>query len=129
MVIVDIHTTLKDEELPEKFEETVSKKLSDLMDYPLEVYYCIVKTGDRIWHDGNRDPFVYVNVITANRFNDETNPKYANDMMQFFRDYMKLPINRVLVQLHECPLSGFGYHRTASHYTAEKYFRDGTIQL
>lgn len=37
MVIVVIHTSLKDEELPEKFEETVSKMLADLMDYPVEV--------------------------------------------------------------------------------------------
>ncbi|VDI08556.1 Hypothetical predicted protein [Mytilus galloprovincialis] len=94
MVIVVIHTSLKDEELPEKFEETVSKMLADLMDYPVEVYYCIVNTAARIWHDGNYDPFVYVDVITNNRFNDKTNPKYMNPIMQFFRDFMKLPINR-----------------------------------
>nr|QAB05312.1 macrophage migration inhibitory factor-like protein [Mytilus galloprovincialis] len=128
MVIVVIHTSLKDEELPEKFEETVSKMLADLMDYPVEVYYCIVNTAARIWHDGNYDPFVYVDVITNNRFNDKTNPKYMNPIMQFFRDFMKLPINRVLAQLHECPLSSLGWHRLAPHYAAEKFFRDATIQ-
>ena len=34
-----IHTNLKDEAIPQDFEENVAKKVSEVVGYPLEVWY------------------------------------------------------------------------------------------
>ncbi|XP_063431194.1 macrophage migration inhibitory factor-like [Mytilus trossulus] len=121
-----IHTNLKDKDVPEGFELRVTQKMGEVFEFPIEVIYVTLTTGDRISHNGSSDPMVFVDMVTVNKFSDETNPGYSRQFMKFFSDELKLPLHRVLIQYHDSQMGDFGCKRQPPEYKDDRYFLDNS---
>ncbi|XP_052099187.1 macrophage migration inhibitory factor-like [Mytilus californianus] len=121
-----IHTNLKDKDVPEGFELRVTQKMGEVFEFPIEVIYVTLTTGDRMSHNGSSDPMVFVDMVTVNKFSEENNPSYSRQFMKFFSDELKIPLHRVLIQYHDSQMEDFGCKRQSPEYKDERYFLDNS---
>ena len=45
-------------------------------------------------HNGTRDPMAFVDIDTANKFNEDVNPGYTIQFQEFFTKELKIPKSR-----------------------------------
>ncbi|OPL33565.1 macrophage factor migration inhibitory, partial [Mytilus galloprovincialis] len=117
-----IHTNIKNEDIPDDFEEKVAQKVSEVVGYPIEIIYVSVTPGDRMIHNGSRDPMAFVDIDTALKFNEEVNPGYTVKFQEFFTKALNIPLSRLVLHYHDAKVSDYGVYRRAPEYKHEQYF-------
>ncbi|XP_052064907.1 macrophage migration inhibitory factor-like [Mytilus californianus] len=117
-----IHTNLKDSDLQDDFEDKVAQKISEVLEYPLELVYINVSTGNRMINNGRKTPMMFLDIESANRFNEKVNDDYTKVFIPFFASLLSMPTNRIVVKYYDANIADFGVVRQAPEFKHAEYY-------
>ena len=117
-----IHTNIKDADISTDFEEKVALKVSETINYPLELIHVSVTCGDRMIHNGSRAPMAFVDIDTANKFSEDANPGYTVKFQEFFTKALNIPASRLILHYHATKGSDYGVSRQPPEYKHAEYY-------
>jgi hypothetical protein len=58
-----------------------------------------LKFSVRMYHNGSRDPMLFLDMDTVGKFNEIKNPGYTKEFMEFLTENFNLKMNRYFLKL------------------------------
>ncbi|ESO87008.1 hypothetical protein LOTGIDRAFT_235179 [Lottia gigantea] len=108
MPICVVHTSVKDEDIPEGFEKGMAEKVAEVLLKPLTNVTVIVHGGCRLYRKETTLPSCVVQLYSIGVFDAARNPTYTPPLIEFIRSQLKLAENRVVIHYREAEKYQFG---------------------
>ncbi|XP_052075713.1 uncharacterized protein LOC127713122 [Mytilus californianus] len=97
MPVVQVTTSLTNEQIPKDFAKKFSVFLAETLDKPIEKITVVISCDALVCNAGDESPFLLMSIISIARFNEKDNPDYTDKIVNFVKEETKLPGNKVQI--------------------------------